>query len=160
MFSLKLSVKRSDMTGVAAAEYTDFDEIFTLVTQMKVMQSTMAQIKPLLAKEDKAFLLTGIKPKRQYANPEKKKEAQERAKHARLSNKRKQPAKATANEADDEKNLPEFEVTSQTPKKKSKTTKNKKGQSSKKKPKFTKEQLKAMLATQEESGESESESYD
>ena len=160
MFSFKLSVKRSDMIGVAPAEYTDFEDIFALVTQMKAMQSTMAQIKPLLAKENKAFLLTGIKPKRQYANPEKKKEAQERAKHARLSNKRKQPAKATANEADAKKDLPEVEVTSQTPKKKSKTTKDKNEQSCKKKPKFTKEQLKAMLAAQEESGESESESDD
>ena len=106
MFSLKLSLKRSDMGGVGPAEYTDFDKIFRVVTQLKVLQETHESIKPLLEEKDKAFFLTGIKPKRQYANPEKKEEAQERAKHARQSNKRKKPAQASANEADASKNLP------------------------------------------------------
>ena len=158
MWSLKLSVKRADMAGVAAAEYTDFEKIFTLVTQMKVMKETFTKIKPLLEEKEKGFFLTGIKPKRQYATAEKKKEAQERAKLARQSNKRKKPAEATANEADSSKDMPEVEVTSQTPRKKSNRSKKKKGQSSKKKPKFTKEQLKAMMAEVEESGQSESES--
>ena len=101
-----------------------------------------------------------MKSKRQYVNAAKKKQAQERAKHARQSNKRKKPAEVTANEADASKNLPEIVVSSQTPKKKSKTSKKKKGQSSKKKPKFTKKQLAAMIAEAEESGESDSESME
>ena len=121
MFSLKLSVKRSDMGGVGPAEYTDFDKIFRVVTQLKVLQETHESMKPLLEENDKAFFLTGIKPKRQYVNAIYKKQAQERAKHARQSTKRKKPAEASANEADANKNLPEVEVTSQTPTKKARS---------------------------------------
>ena len=44
-----------------------------------------------------------------YLYAAKKKQAQERAKHARQSNKRKKPAEVTANEADAAKNLSEVE---------------------------------------------------